>query len=134
MIAIKFFIILGMILGAIFIIPIIVGAISLNRLNKATNREEIKGVAICTLLFCSLIAGILMLCLTENDFEQKNGLSIEEQRMVDSFKEAMDEIYEEDSPVENIPLKIREIKKLYDDGLITDKEYNQKRKKYIDLL
>ena len=132
--AIKFFIILGMVLGAIFIFPIIVGAITLNRINNATKKEDIKGVAICTLLFCSLIAGILMLCLTQEDFERKTGLSKEEQRLVESFKDAMNEIYEEDNVDENIPLKIREIKKLYDDGLITEKEYNQKRKKYIDLL
>lgn len=132
--AIKFFIILGMVLGVIFIFPVIVGAITLNRINNATKKEDIKGVAICTLLFCSLIAGILMLCLTEEDFERKIGLSKEEQRLVESFKDAIDEIYEEENVDENIPLKIREIKKLYDDGLITEKEYIQKRKKYIDLL
>ena len=72
---IKFFIILGMILGAILIFPTIVGAITLNRLNQAKKKEDITGVAICTLIFCSVIAGILMLCMTEDDFVKKEQLT-----------------------------------------------------------
>ncbi|MBQ7935364.1 MAG: hypothetical protein IJ407_04015 [Clostridia bacterium] len=65
--AAKVFIIIGIVVGFIGIIPPIVGFIALNKLKKATKKSELTGIAIVTLLFCNLIGGILMLCLSDAD-------------------------------------------------------------------
>ena len=130
---IKFFIILGMILGAILIFPIIVGAITLNRLNEAKKKEDITGVAICTLIFCSVIAGILMLCMTEDDFAKKNSLTKYEQKLVDSVICAMDEETEDNDVYDDeIVVKLRKLKALFNEGLIDEQEYLERRKRYLD--
>ena len=132
--AIRFFIILGMILGSVLVYPIIVGAITLNRLSNATKREDIKGVAICTLIFCSMIAGILMLCMTDEDFIKKNGLTKYEQKLVDSVVYAMDEVEENVLYQDETALKLRKLKLLFEEGLIDEQEYLERRKKYLDEL
>lgn len=65
--AAKFFIIISMIFGFPAIIPLIVGAIALTRLDEAEEASDLTGIAIVTILFCSLIGGILMLCITDED-------------------------------------------------------------------
>ena len=127
---IKFFIILGMILGAILIFPTIVGAITLNRLNQAKKKEDITGVAICTLIFCSVIAGILMLCMTEDDFVKKY-----QQKVVDSFIYAMDDGSEDNDVYDDeIAVKLRKLKALFEEELIDEQEYLERRNKYLDEL
>lgn len=65
--AAKVFIILSMIGGFWMIFPLVIGIIALKKLNNATKKDELTGIAIVTLLFCSLIGGILMLCIDEKD-------------------------------------------------------------------
>ena len=67
--AAKVFIILGMVFGFWMIVPLIVGIIALNKLNNAKSKSELTGVAICTLLFVNLIAGILMLCINDEQLK-----------------------------------------------------------------
>lgn len=64
----EVFIIIGMILGFPAIIPLIIGGIALTKLDEAEESADIIGIAILTLIFCSPIAGILMLCLSDDDF------------------------------------------------------------------
>ena len=66
--AAEVFIIIGMILGCLGIIPLIVGGIALTKLDEAEDTSDIIGIAILTILFCSPIAGILMLLLDDDDF------------------------------------------------------------------
>lgn len=63
----KVFIIIGMITGAIAIFPIIVGALALKKMNNATSASELKTMGVVTLLFCSLIGGVCMLCIKDAD-------------------------------------------------------------------
>lgn len=103
-----------MILGAILIFSLIVGAITLNRLDAANNKEYITGVAICTLIFCSVIAGVLMLCMIEDDFTKKNSLTKFEQNIVDCIVDAMDagedKVYKDE-----VAVKLRKLKSLFDE-------------------
>lgn len=64
----QVFIILGMVSGFAAIIPLIIGGIALTKLDEAEESADIIGIAILTLIFCSPIAGILMLCLSDDDF------------------------------------------------------------------
>ena len=65
--AAKVFIILGMIIGSPAIIPIIIGALSLKKLKTETDASNLTGPAIATILLCSLLGGIFMLLLKDED-------------------------------------------------------------------
>ncbi|MBQ8868158.1 MAG: hypothetical protein IJ027_00370 [Oscillospiraceae bacterium] len=65
--AAKVFIILNMICGFWAILPLVFGIIALKKLKTATKKDELTTTAVLTLLFCSLIGGILMLCLKDED-------------------------------------------------------------------
>lgn len=66
--AAKVFIILGMIGGAILILPLIFGGITLSKMKSATSREDVKIWGILDIFFCSMIGGILLLCCKDEDF------------------------------------------------------------------
>ena len=56
-----------MILGCWTILPLIFGGIALSKMGKATKKSNLTVCAILNLLFCSLIGGILMLCISDAD-------------------------------------------------------------------
>jgi len=66
--AAKVFIIIGMIFGAIGILPIVFGAITLSKMGKATCKDEMTVWGVLCLLFCSLLGGIFVLCTTDADY------------------------------------------------------------------
>lgn len=47
----------------------VVGAFALRQLAKAKQPSDLTAMAIITMLFCSLIGGILMLCIPANEFQ-----------------------------------------------------------------
>ena len=63
--AAKIFIILGMIVGFYWIVPLIVGAIALGQMK---NGRPSTAMSIVVLIFCSLIGGILLLVAKDSDF------------------------------------------------------------------
>ena len=69
--AAKIFIILGMIIGFWMVTPIIFGAIALSKLKKAREKKEITAISILTLIFCSTLGGIFMLCIPASAFPGK---------------------------------------------------------------
>ena len=62
--AAKVFIILGMIFGFYTILPLIFGFIALSKMKKG---EMTTGWKICTLIFVNIIAGILLLCMPDEE-------------------------------------------------------------------
>lgn len=70
--AIKILIILGMIFGFWAIYPLVVGIVALKKFEEARTNKELQGIAIITLIFCSTIAGILMLIISDNDLQKIN--------------------------------------------------------------
>ncbi|MBQ9480970.1 MAG: DUF4190 domain-containing protein [Clostridia bacterium] len=69
--AAKVFIILGMIFQFYLIYPLIVGGIALSKLNSATTKDDLTAIGIITIFFCSIIGGIFMLCVKDEDFDYK---------------------------------------------------------------
>ena len=67
--AIKIAIWFGMITTWFLIFPVVIGIIALNKLDSVTSKEELKTIGILTLIFCSTLAGVLMLCLKNEDLE-----------------------------------------------------------------
>lgn len=62
--AAKVFIIIGMIFGCWYILPLIFGFIALS---KMKNNQMTTGWKICVLLFVNIIAGILLLCMPNEE-------------------------------------------------------------------
>ena len=65
----KVLIILGMVIGGIAVIPLVVGILALVKLNKAQSKKEIIIPAILVLVFGNILAGIVMLLISEKSFE-----------------------------------------------------------------
>lgn len=63
--AAKVFIILGMIFGFWYILPLIFGGIALGQMKT---QKPSTGVSVCVLLFCSLLGGIFLLCSDEKEY------------------------------------------------------------------
>lgn len=68
--AAKVFIIIGMVFTFYLIVPVIVGAIALSKMKKATSRDELTGIGIVTLLFCNILGGIFLLCTKDEDYAE----------------------------------------------------------------
>ena len=112
----KVFIILGCIFGAVLIFPLVIGIIAYKKLDEATKKEEISGWAIAVLLLVNLIAGICMLAMTdaelsENVQQKKTGA--------------------EQTPENDAFEGLLRLKKLLEDGIITQEIYEAKKKEYL---
>ena len=59
--------IITIICGFVCLVPLIVGIIAYRRLDNSTYHRQLVGIGIVTLLFCSLVAGILMLVMHDED-------------------------------------------------------------------
>lgn len=68
--AAKVFIWIGMIFTFWLIFPVIVGIFALKALENAKTKDDLMLMGILTLLFCNLIAGILMLVMSEEDLQK----------------------------------------------------------------
>ena len=67
--AAQVFIIIGMVCGFWMILPLIFGGIALSQMGKGTRPST--GMAVCVLLFCSLIGGILLLVAKDDELGRK---------------------------------------------------------------
>lgn len=63
----KIFIIIGMIVGFLAIIPLIVGIPALKRLDESKSKAELGSYPVLVLLFVNIIAGIIMLVMKDED-------------------------------------------------------------------
>lgn len=57
----KVFIWLGMIFQCVLIYPIVIGILALKKIDEAQSTDELKTLGIITTLFCSLLGGLFML-------------------------------------------------------------------------
>ncbi len=122
--AAKIFIIISMVVGCWLIFPLIVGGIALSRLNKATSKDELVGVAICTLLFCNTIAGILMLCMSDDDLR-------ENKKTVDVKPEPNTTSSTGNANTEEITKRLRQLEDMKNGGIITEEEYKKMREEIL---
>lgn len=56
-------------LRLISLIPVIVGIIALKKLDRAKSKKELLVISILTIVFCAPLAGIFMLCISEEDLK-----------------------------------------------------------------
>lgn len=95
-------------------INIIVGRITLRKMENAKSKDELFSISIICLIFCSIVSGIILLCLDENEFEE--GKKIESGV----------------SNLEALETKLNKLKSLKESGAISEEEYNELRKRTID--
>ncbi len=65
----KVFIWIGMIIQFFLIYPIIIGVLALRKIEDASSRDELQTLGIFTTLFCSLLGGIFMLCIKDDELD-----------------------------------------------------------------
>ena len=113
--AAKTFLIIGMILEFYLIVPLIIGILTIKRINNAKTTDELRGWGIASILLVSVLGGIFVLCIKD------------------------EELVLSSNQVDNAPNKIEfssdrlnELKSLLDDGIIDKETYEEKRKKYLE--
>lgn len=50
-------------------VSLIVSIIALNKLSSATTHSQLVGISVCTILFCSLLGGIFMLLIKDEELK-----------------------------------------------------------------
>ena len=95
-------------------INIIVGRITLRKMENAKSKDELFSISIICLIFCSIVSGIILLCLDENEFEE--GKKIESGV----------------SNLEALETKLNKLKSLKESGAISEEEYSELRKRTIE--
>ena len=115
--------ILSLVLG---VLSVLFGIFAISDLNK--NRKRIW-VGVCNLIFCGLVGGILYLCWQPEAVPVNNNK--------DGYYTPAD--YDAPTtPMNNDKEDVSEIllklNKLYEEGIISKEEYEEKRKKYVDKL
>lgn len=72
----KVFIWIGMILQFFLIYPLVVGILALKKIDESTSKEDLKTLGIFTLFFCSLIGGIFMLNIKDEELSNSGNNTI----------------------------------------------------------
>lgn len=137
--AAKIFIIIGMVCGFWCIAPLIVGFFALDKLETARTKNELTGMAICTLLLCNTVAGILMLCMPESELAE-NGNGFNQQPEQNSYPQQNRQNFDsqpkpqaKESEVE-IVANLDKLKRMKEQGILSDEEYEKLRKREVDKL
>lgn len=68
----SFYLILTIIAGVFTATSEIIGFLALGKLKSATAKNQTTVLSILTLIFCSLVGGILMLCIPDTEFKAIN--------------------------------------------------------------
>ena len=118
----KVFLVLGCVYGSLLVFPLIIGINAYKKIDSVTKRDELTGWAIAVLLLVNLIAGICMLCLSDADLaDGTNQETTKALSPTSPTKDRLDEAYD----------GLIRLKKLLDDGLISEEEYRQKSAQYL---
>lgn len=108
--AAKVFIIIGMIFQFFFILPIVFGILALRELDEG---KKSTWLGVCLILFCSTLGGVFFLI---SDVDQKK---TSKTKQIETNHD------------EHVDL-LRRYKQLLDDGVITQEEYDEKRREILD--
>lgn len=130
--AAKVFIILGMVFGFILILPIIFGALSLSKINSATEKSQLVGLGVCTLLFCSILGGIFMLCIPDSELSPATANSTPTNSTPIQNNYISNTKDNNKSDVENVADSLTKLKNLKDAGTISDEEFEKMKKELLN--
>lgn len=113
----------GLILILYIVFSLVIALYAKTKLDEATKKDELLGIGILTLLFCNMIAGILILCLRDEDLSD-NIVSNKNTDTSPNLTNKDEDIYE----------KLKRLKKMFDEGIIDEEIYQKKRSEYLTKL
>ena len=114
--AAKVFLILGMVLQAILIYPIILGIFAIKKIDNAQSKNDLTTWGIISIFFVSTVGGILMLLIPEEEYSAY------------AYYRAHHPGETYDTPKsngDNYIQRIKDLKELLDSGAITQEEYDK---------
>ena len=99
---IKVFLWIGMIVGCIAIFPVIVGVLTLEKLEKAKDVKDLKTMGWLSMFFCNMIAGIMLVTAKNSDL----GIAdIQENSTITNGYELIESEVEEELPKKVDPIR-----------------------------
>lgn len=98
------------------IIPFVVGLVVLKKLKYIRSSKEATAIAIVCLILCNALSGILLLLAEDEDFDPELTKTLVKD--INKSDELKDEI--------------EKLNKMKEDGLLSEQEYTELRKKLID--
>ena len=114
--AARVFIIIGMVLGAPLVFPLVVGIFSLRHLNAAKTSESLKAWGIITLFLVSVLGGVFMLLIKDEELASCQCTFGSKQMPREGYVETY----------------LINLEKLYKSGVIDQKTYLEKRKQFVE--
>lgn len=80
----KVFVWIGMIIQFFLVYPIVVGVLALKKIEEAKSKDDLQTLGILTLLFCSLLGGIFMLSISDEELseEKKETIVVKKEKCV----------------------------------------------------
>lgn len=129
----KIFIWISIIFQFWMIFPLIIGILALNKLDTAKTKDELLVMSVLTTLFCNVIAGIFMFCIKEEELNEEYYEQIKKQKQKNENTESISTSSDSELPdTKELTKELEKAKKLYEDKLITEEEYNQMREKILN--
>jgi hypothetical protein len=114
--AAKIFLVIGMVLTFFLIYPIVLGIIAYRKLDEENiSRDDLVLWGILSLFFVSPIAGLLILLLKPEDLDQSQSMN--------GDKKPTSKNYAAD--------RLIELKKLFDEGVISEDTYYKKKEEIV---
>lgn len=113
----------------LFVVMIGLSIIYNQKLNKAKTPNELIGWSVVMIIFGYFLVGLFGLLLTQEELDKKNNITNPDSIKVEPVVTTSSSVADKESSTED---KLIKIKALYEEGIITEEEYNQKRKEIIN--
>ena len=140
--AAKVMIIISMVFGCWLVFPIVFGILALIKLDEVKNKDDLLVWAILSLFLVNIVAGIIMLCMSDEDLKENNKEKKEEQVSPNNVVEAEayvvnDDINTKKENYKEFQTSIDKLEKLYElkeKKIISEEEYENLKKDLLKKL
>lgn len=140
--AAKVMIIISMVFGCWLVFPIVFGILALIKLDEVKKKDDLLVWAILSLFLVNIVAGIIMLCMSDEDLKENNKVKKEEQVSPNNVVEAEayvvnDDINTKKENYKEFQTSIDKLEKLYElkeKKIISEEEYENLKKDLLKKL
>lgn len=138
--AARVMLIIGMVLGCWLIFPIVIGVLALVKLEEIKKKDDLLLWALLSLFLVNLVAGIIMLCMSDEDLlEDNKNESLNQNDPVETEVHVVNEntsIKKEDNNTEfqTIVDKLEKLHDLKEKNIISEEEFNKFKKDLLEKL
>ena len=135
-------IIISMVFGCWLVFPIVFGILALIKLDEVKKKDDLLVWAILSLFLVNIVAGIIMLCMSDEDLKENNKEKKEEQVSPNNVVEAEayvvnDDINTKKENYKEFQTSIDKLEKLYElkeKKIISEEEYENLKKDLLKKL